>query len=48
MAKCKLCKKPLWRRKKSDAFTALCRVKNGDWLDEIFHKRCWDKLKIDR
>ena len=22
-------------------------VKCGNWLDEIFHKYCWDKLHID-
>ena len=22
-------------------------VKCGDWLDEVCHKYCWDKLQID-
>jgi len=46
--KCKLCRKALRRiNRKAEAYKRLCHVKCGDWLDEIFHQRCWDKFKIE-
>lgn len=43
--KCKLCKKLVGTG--THKFKDSIHVKNGDWLDEIFHKKCFDKFKID-
>ena len=42
---CKLCKRYLGTGKHN--WDTNVHVKCGDWLDEIFHTACWNRLKID-
>ena len=43
---CKLCKKTLHSKYNSIYDRHLVRVKCGDWLDEVFHQKCWNRLKV--
>ena len=48
--KCLLCDKCIMTKKYSEKKfwrEDTVHVKCSDWLDEVFHSRCWKKLKID-
>jgi hypothetical protein len=47
--KCKLCSKSLWRKPTEKKGKGLVQVKTNLFskrFNEIFHEKCWDKLKI--
>lgn len=49
LLKCKLCGKYIMSNghmKKNFKYVDTVHIKNGDWLDELFHKYCWLRLKI--